>query len=152
MLVPGMLKRQGDAVAGFTLLEVIAASMLAALIAGGTLMAFLSSSRMSSSSIHVEQASYLGQQTLDHYRNRIACDDAWFSSADCTAAGIPSPGEEDPLSPNSGVGNFADAKRCYVMTPRYFGPGGQIDPPDYYEMTVTVCWNGDAACACPDPN
>ncbi len=68
---------------GFTLIEVVAAAVIGAVVAGGTLMAFVTAIRIHSRTGATDVA-FLLQQTLEKYRNHIACDDdLWFSTATC---------------------------------------------------------------------
>ena len=66
---------------GFTLIEMLAAAVILAMLAGGTLMSFVTASRIASQNTDRTEAGYLAQQTLEKYRNRIAC------SVDATEAG-----------------------------------------------------------------
>ena len=110
-----MLLKLGDrarGIAGVTLIELLVASVMVALLAGAMLVAFLTSARMSSQSTQHTEAASLLQQTLERFRNQVACDNNadvpnatplstvkhWFepnclSSADFTADDLPLPSD-----------------------------------------------------------
>src|SRR3990167_7537129 len=58
---------------GLTLLEVVIASLVASIVAGGTLMAFVASTRMTTSQdlMTSAEASALAQQTIERFRNEV---------------------------------------------------------------------------------
>jgi len=130
----------GTAHRGITLVEVIATSVIAALLAGGVLNAFLTAIRISQSSTGSVEATYLAQQTLDGLRNHMACDDQWFQPADpeCHPTTLPPDGTVDKLpegSPLIALGG----ERTYTVTPgEDFDGDGQ---PDYLVVKATVTWN-----------
>lgn len=67
----------------FTLIELVAAAVIGAVVAGGTLMAFVTAIRIHSRTGATDVA-FLLQQTLEKYRNHIACDDdLWFKTTTC---------------------------------------------------------------------
>ena len=84
---------------GFTLIEVLAASIVLALLAAGTLLAFLAATKISAQSHQNAEAAYLAQQTLERYRNQIACDSHDFD-------GVPEPAEEWVDDDCNSVANF----------------------------------------------
>ena len=98
---------------GITLIEVLLAALVLSVVAGGLLMSFLFVSRLSQGSAPVDRAGLLAQQTLERFRNRIACDDAWFDLADpkCPASSLPPANTADPLPLGTGM-----TGRTYTMT------------------------------------
>ncbi len=66
---------------GVTLIEILAASLIGALLAGGSLIAFTASALMTRESVTMVEASDYAVQTIEAYRNRIACDDVWFDAS-----------------------------------------------------------------------
>jgi Tfp pilus assembly protein PilV len=128
--------------AGFTLIEILAAAIIGILIAAGTLMAFVTAAQLSSQvAPYKVEASHLAQQTLERFRNRIACDDDWFDAVTCN--GSPQSGPHT-IPASSSITNLPLAVRTYN-----FAPGADVDGDgtfDYYTMQVTVCWN-DPGCA-----
>ena len=66
-----------------TLIEVLAASVIGALLAAGTILAFVMGVKLSRGSVMSGDASAYAAQTIERNRNHIACDDAWFGG-DCT--------------------------------------------------------------------
>ena len=137
---------------GLTLIEVLAASVVAAVIAGGTMSAFVAASRMQKGQgpgTSVEVMSY-ARQTLERFRNLIACDSPWFDPVTCApTAAIPSAWTEDTLPSLDQVGTESiirtTAKRCYRVTPQ--DCDGDASPTDCFNVEVKVCWNG-AVCPC----
>lgn len=76
---------------GFTLAEVLIAAVIAAVIAGGTMMAFIVANNMMrtrTNPAHAEAAAY-GQQTAENFRNMISCGSTWFRCPDT---------DQDPLT------------------------------------------------------
>ncbi len=71
---------------GFSLIEVTVASVLGALVAGGTMLAFVTATRLSHGSSDEALAADFAGQGLETYRNHVACDDGtWFASTTCAA-------------------------------------------------------------------
>ena len=145
---------------GFTMIEVIVAAVITAVIAGGGMAAFVASSRMmqsQNSPASAEAADY-AQQTIERYRNMIACDSAWFNSADCSAVAMCPPScasttwRTDTLPSASATGtesilNHTPApKRCYQVV-KLVGCSGS--GPDCYTVNAKVCWGDFATCPCP---
>ena len=74
--------------------EVIAAAVLGSLIAGGTMMAFVTAARIARSPVGgVTAAGALGS-AVDFGRNRMACDDRWFVESGCGYYGPEFPGKD----------------------------------------------------------
>jgi len=140
------------------LLEVLVASVVASVVAVGTAAAFVTASRMTRERNNptFAEASVHAQQTLDQFRNQLACDNAaWFNPANCQVvlpAGLPptwtSAGEG---LPNTGPGmlanDFPGAKRCYRVT-RVLNCGGGALVPDCLRVEVRVCWTDVVNCPC----
>ena len=131
---------------GFTLIEVMVASAISAVVAGGTMMAFVTAARMvrAQNSPGMAEASGFAQQTLERLRNRVAADDTFF-----TAQAGPT-WWDDPL-PVPGAGTNSESILWEVPTSRKYRvtaedcDGVVAGPPDCYAVAVKVCWNG-AAC------
>src|SRR3989338_992801 len=127
---------------GFTLIEVMAASTIAAVVASGTMMAFVAAARMSR--IHnsgaLAEDSDFAQETLEGLYNHIATDDTTFADE----AG--STWHNDPLPPVPAPGTNSESILWRTPTSRRYrvtsedcdGVGG---PGDCYAVTVKVCWN-----------
>lgn len=142
---------------GFTLIEVLVASAIGAVVAGGSVMAVVAASRMlraQSGSGSAEAAQY-AQQTLERFRNMIACNSSWFNPATCVPVlGPPMDGNWitdpwDPPPPRPGVDsilNTANPKRCYRVQP--LDCDGVVGS-DCFTVQAQVCWNGEASCPCP---
>ena len=140
---------------GMTLVEIIVAAVLTALVAGGTMIAFVTAAKMSrrGGSSQAEAAFY-AQQTVEKFRNKVACrqpsesapqtdpqnpaGDTWFN-ASCQSD-APTGWQEDALPTGAapsitGLG----AQREYEVVPG----GDDFDNdgrPDYYRVTSKVTW------------
>lgn len=131
--------------AGFTLMEVIMASVIASLVAGGTLAAFIAAARMTArqGSPAYAEAGGFAQQTLERIRNAVAADDTWFQTQAAIGTWI-----ADALPGGGGSESIQalPAKRCYLVTPRDCDalPGN-----DCYSVSVQVCWRDFTGCLCP---
>ena len=144
-------------VTGFTLIEILAASILAAMVAGGTMSAFVTASRIlqAKNAVGSAEASGYAQQTIEQLRNFIACDSPWFTNdAACTpSAALPTAWQADPL-PAAEAGTRSilatTAKRCYRVLPQNCDQPNGIEASgsgNCFAVQVRVCWNG-SACPC----
>ncbi len=122
--------------AGMTLVEVIAASVLTSLVAGGTLMALTTAVHLAKRSSEGVQVSHLAQQTLEKFRNHVACDDAWFDAA-CAPTTLP-PANTPDLLPDGPVKDHGGT-RLYTVAPADCDGVGGVG--DCLRMDVTVHWN-----------
>ena len=146
---------------GFTLIEIIAAAALAAVIAGGSMFALVAAARMMSKgdTPAIAEAGGYAQQTIEKFRNMIACDSPWFDAAcapNLAPGGMPDEWTEDPL-PDRNLANtesFLDlaattpktARRCYRVVPRNCDADAAVG--DCFEIEVRVLWNQTPAPAC----
>ena len=118
-----------------TLVEIVAALVIGGAIAVGTLTALTTAIRiMNSAGGEIDpEADLLAQQTLERYRNRIACDDPWFGDTvlPCVLLADPTT-QTDPLpSPSTAT------SRTLTLTSGPDGP--DVDAaPDYYIVRVNV--------------
>ncbi len=133
------MRRRADQ--GMTLIEVLAASVIGALLAAGTILALVMGVKLSRASVTSSDASAYAAQTIERNRNRIACDDAWFNSG-CTYAG-PGPSVEQPDAPalptDSSLEPLPDVNRRFTMEPK--DCDGVDGPGDCYLMTVLLHWD-----------
>lgn len=119
---------------GVTLTEVLVASVVIVVVAAGTMLAFVTALRISQRiPINVEAASY-AEQTLERYRNMIACDSAWFKFPCIAAATLPL-NQNDPLALGALYGN--GTRKFTVTSEDCDGVGA---PGDCYKVAVTVKW------------
>ena len=135
---------------GFTLVEVLVATLLAAVVAGGTMMAYVTAARMAggpATSASAEAAGY-AQQTLEKFRNLVAANDPTYTTWLSTNAGpawhgdaIVGGGGSDSIQ-NMGAG----ARRCFRVTPEDCDGVGGVG--DCHAVQVRVCWNDVSACSC----
>lgn len=162
LLAAGMERSSGRRrpAAGFTLVEVLVSSVIASVIAGGTLMAFVTAMRINHahSNPAMAEASGFAQQTLESLRNNVAADSAWFSTTAGTGwntDALPGGGGSESIQ-SKGAG----AKRCYRVTKEDCDGDTLVDgdpdpgpPPtterDCYAVSAHVCWDNLAGCQCP---
>ena len=138
---------------GLTLVEVVIASLIASIVAGGTLTAFVASSRMMGSQDLVTnaEASALAQETIEQFRNRVTAIQADMDWWAAQAASTANDGWVAELLPPSVGGtesklDAATSKRCYrVRVADCDGVGG---PGDCYAVQSRVCWNDVSICPC----
>ena len=145
-------------VRGFTLIEVIIASLITSVVAAGTFMAFVAAARMNrvqNNPQNAEAADY-AQQTIERFRSNIACGGTWFD-ANCGQT-LPVGWQDDPLPAAAGAGNRSLLALPGAVAPlrRYcVKPANPIDcaAGDCYSVQVKVCWNGTVCpavgSACP---
>ena len=147
---------------GFTLIEIIAAAAVAAVVAGGSMLALVAASRMmrQGDTPAIAEAGGYAQQTIEKFRNMIACDSPWFTPGTCTPnlapGGMPTNWVEDPLPDRdpANTESFLDlaaatpktARRCYRVRSRDCDAGAS--PDDCFEIEVKVLWNQTPAPAC----
>ena len=129
---------------GFTLVEVLVASVIASVVAGGTMMAFVTAARINSvqSNPDMSEASGFAQQTVERFRNQVGADSTWLSTqADGAWHG-------DALPGGGGTASILTKgpKRCYRVTAEDLD-GDTVT--DGYAVSATVCWNDLAGCPCP---
>lgn len=125
---------------GFTFVELMMASLVSAIVGGGTLMAFVTAARIAraQASPAVAEANALAAQTIEWYRNRVAADDNFLLTQLFTGwVSDPLPGSTDTESIQQG----GAAERCYRVTSAC---GGSC-----YQMEVKVCWGNMTGCPCP---
>jgi len=130
---------------GVTLMEIVAAALIGALIAGGALMAFVMAAKVSRSSSDTIEAASFAQQTLERFRNNIACDGTWFDSTTCTSGGgLPTALTFDPDDPASNglpagapLLKFSGTRRYQVTEADCDGVGGVGD---CFKVMVKVQW------------
>ena len=124
---------------GVTLFEILTASVVGSLIAGGTLMAFLMSARISQTSSSTVEAASLAQQTIERFRNRVACDDGTWYTNDSNCAPV-AQNSTDPMPGGAVQPSIQmNATRTYQATPQDCDGDGAMD---CQLMKVTVSWPG----------
>jgi len=138
---------------GLTLMEVLVSLVLLTLVAGGTMVGFMLAGRVSQESVTGSQSVAEATQTLEKFRNRVACRQAGETAADTwfgPAGGADPCGQDAPigtqtdgleagtyspfLDPTRDLSN--SAKREYTVTPVDIDP---LNPgPEAYAVTVRV--------------
>lgn len=90
---------------GFTLIEVLVAMVILGILAGGTLLVFVTAIQISKETGANQTIIFSAQQTAERFRNKIACrqlgetaSDTWYDgSAACNAAAPAGP-QTDPVT------------------------------------------------------
>lgn len=130
---------------GFSFIELMAASLITSVVAGGTFMAIATAARLTSTqaSPQVGEAMGFAQESVEKPRNHVATDDPWFGIS-------PGSWQDDPVSPPVGsesinqVANPAERRVC-VVEEDCGGDGNN----DCFRVKVKVCWKGNTAANCP---
>jgi len=139
-----------------TLAEVLVASAITSIVAAGLMGVFVAAARLHrvDGSPSAAEASAFGEQTMELFRNMVACDSAWFDPTTCgPGAGLPATWTDLPLPGGGGTETMrgAGAVRRYCVTPRECD--GVAPAGDCYTVRVTVCWDGTSCpavgTACP---
>lgn len=129
-------------ISGMTFMEVLVSAVLAALIVGATMSAFVAALNIAlgwKGPVLQAKAAAFTQQTLERFRNKIACRQSSESSADTwydasCAAAPPSGPQPDPLP----SGALPAGSRQYTVTPvDCDGVGGSGD---CLQVRVKVQW------------
>ena len=138
---------------GFTLTEVLIGSVVFTVVAGGAMVAMLTAARLNRSTNHTQfaDANVLAQQTIEKFRNLVACDNAsFFNPADCSLIAIPLPSAwtSDDIPPDATTERLQVAKRCF----RFRNDAtAQCPGETCLAIDVKVCWNNEPAATCPCP-
>jgi type II secretory pathway pseudopilin PulG len=147
------LARQGRG-AGFTLVEVMVAGVVASVITLGAVSAFVSAGRMmrAQDSMALAEAATLAQNTLERLQNRVACDD-WFNQPGCAVnPALLNVWTDDPLPGGAGtesIQNPPGAQRRYCLQPA--DCDGVAGPGDCLTSRVRLCWDGTVCPSAGDP-
>ena len=138
-------------IGGFSLLEVLVASVITLVVVVGTAAAFVTAARMTraqSNTGNIEAAGY-ARETVERFRNMIACDSPWFDPATCAPTSIPAGWQPDPLPGAAGSESIlaTGMLRCYRVTQQDCDGVGGVG--DCLAVEARVCWNNDLAnCPC----
>lgn len=123
---------------GISLIEILVASVIGALLAGGTLMAMTMGVKLTRGSVMTGDVSAYAAQTIERNRNRIACDDAWFNS-NCTFVGPGGEQNEAPSLPtDSSLEPLPDVSRRFTVEAKDCDGDGALG--DCYRMAVSLQW------------
>ena len=118
---------------GMTLVEVLVGLLIGAVLVGGLMAAFLTAMRINSAGGGNVEAAALSQETLEHFRNMIGCDTAWFNAV-CAPTALPT-GAPDVLG---GGELFGTGTRTYTVTAE--DCDGVAGPGDCFKVVATVNW------------
>ncbi len=131
------------------MVEVLVAAVIGSLLAGGTLMAFVLASKISKESLQQAEALSYAVETIERFRNRVACDDVWFDDAgvDCNFSGVDAnlpvamttdalPGPTVPRTSALIGRGMSETRQYQVQTNDCDGVGGA----DCYTVNVVVNW------------
>ena len=129
---------------GLTLVEIVAASVIGALVAGGTMMAFVTAQKLTQIASTQVEATYYSQQTLERFRNKIACrqagegsGDTWFDEACQGSAPVGKTKEQLPAGASRWV-----VEREYEVSPQFLTDANRVaNKPDYFKVTAKTTWS-----------
>lgn len=129
---------------GVTIMEVIVASVLASFLAIGVMMAFMASTKGTGRASTRGQAMFYVEQTLEGYRNHIACrqgneakGDSWYNT-NCKAD-PPTGWVAEAMPTDADVVKFPNATRQYKAEPA--DCDGVNGTGDCMKLTVKVSWD-----------
>ena len=127
---------------GFSLIEIVAASVIGALVAGGTMTAFVMTVKFSQKASSHTEATQLAQQTLERFRDRVACrqsgqtqSDTWYDTS-CNAD-APAGSTTDSIPASSVLPKFSGA-RTYKVVPADCDGDGSAG--DCMKVVTKVTW------------
>lgn len=133
---------------GFTLMELLMASIISSVIAGGTMASFVAAARMvrDQNIPSNAEASNYAEDTIERYRNLVAYNDATFANWVTTNAGPA--WHADPLPGSGPAGSILSVahRRCFRVTPTNCDGVGPAD--DCFAVDVRVCWSDLSQCPC----
>lgn len=116
-----------------TLVEVLVGATILSVLVGGLMASFVTAFRITGVGEGNTEASGYAQQTLERFRNRIACDDLWFGTPSCAFAAPVSTADALP------VGALYGGTRTYTVTPE--DCDGVIGgPANCLKVVVTLTW------------
>ncbi len=138
-------------VTGFTLIEVLLGSVIASVVAGGTMMAFVTAARIArrQNAVAMAEATGYAESTLERLRNHVAVDETllptraaspdtwWCDNLPAPAAG----GSESILNLN--------ATRAYRV--RVEDCDGVAGSEACFALQVRVCWSDPGCPSCTPP-
>jgi Tfp pilus assembly protein PilV len=113
------------------MLEVLIASVTLAMVAGGSMSAFITAVRISRDGGVSSENAFLAQQTMERYRNKIACRQTAESGTDTWYG----PGAGCAAAPPVGAQTDAISGADFTVTP--IDCDGVAGPGDCLEMQVT---------------
>lgn len=126
---------------GITLLEILVAAVIAAVVVGGTMTAFLTATKVSKVSAEEAESASYAQQTIERFRNLVACrqqgesaSNTWFNAA-CQPE-LPAGEQADTLP--GGIA-LQDASRTYQATAVDCDGDGTAG--DCLQVTSKVHWS-----------
>jgi len=125
---------------GVTFLEILIASLITALVVSGTMMAYVTAVKISREAVFVSEATAFAVQTMERFRNRMACDDAWLDPDTCgPGLGLPNVWTADVLPGGAQGSTLPGGARVYKVTegPDDFDGDGVGD---YYRVMAKVSW------------
>ncbi|OGX41157.1 MAG: hypothetical protein A3C53_06335 [Omnitrophica WOR_2 bacterium RIFCSPHIGHO2_02_FULL_68_15] len=125
---------------GATLTEVLVASAIGAVLVAGLMATFLTALRISSHGQGNVEAASLAQQTLERFRNHIACDDSplaggWFDPTTCAAVALPT---NEPYALPAGT-KLLNGAREYTVTAA--DCDGDDTAGDCFKVVTKLTWD-----------
>jgi len=90
-----MRQRRGQK--GITLVEILVSSIIGALIAGGTMTAFLLAARNTRASMGHADMAALFQESFEKIRNSVSCENSPYFDGNCNPVTVPGLNDNDPI-------------------------------------------------------
>jgi hypothetical protein len=140
---------------GLTLVEIIAASVIGVMLAGGLMISFVLAVKLAHKGTFEGEGYAFAQQTIERFRNHIACRQAgetinvaWFDGTICDAD-FPAGAIADPLPvvTDPSVVNFATNRTIEIENVDLDGDGNPDNDfdgdgkPDYLVVRAKLQWN-----------
>ena len=116
-------------------MEIMVSTVIGGLMAGGVMLAFLTSMKLSGGASNIAEAAFYTQQTLERFRNKIACrqtgegaTDTWYDTSCNPASPIDAGPQNDVLPGTAPIKvNFGATRQYQVTSVDCDGVGGAGD-------------------------
>ncbi len=82
---------------GVTLVEILISSVIGALIAGGTMTAFMLAARNTRASMGHADMAALFQESFEKIRNSVSCENSLYFDGSCNPVTVPGANDNDPI-------------------------------------------------------
>ncbi len=135
---------------GFSLVEIVVASLLVSVVAAGTMASFIAAARISQdiNATTMTEGGGRARQVLESLRNSVGAGSPVFTGGDTGWVTIPTTGDislpagtsTSPLSINT-----QSSVNQYRMVPQDCDGDGLVDAA-CYTVSVRQCWDGSTNC------
>lgn len=131
---------------GISLLEILISAVVFSIVVAGAMAALVSALKIARDATMVTEAAAFAQQTIERFRNRVACDDPWVgASPDCETLTLPNVWTVDPDTLPTGLpvgplgSSLPGGLRQYKVSPVEEGILAD-SAPDCIQVMVKVQW------------